>query len=250
MRHTRFLGAALVALAACKGAQTKTPVVTTTDNGQSVSPSGDAADRRGTSLARFVNAVPGSSKMTVKADSTALFGDVAYKTVTSYQEVQDNLERFTVQGGNAERAELAGNSEMLADGHRYTIVALRDEQGGAKLRILRDELVPDAGKARIRVIQGAPGLPEVDVAVQGQKDPIFEGVNYASEAGFKDVTPGRTVLEVREEDKSAALKRLPAMSLEVGKSYTIVLTGTAGRLEAITFEDAPEGKDVSLLGGD
>ncbi len=37
---------------------------------------------------------------------------------------------------------------FLSDGNRYTIVALPDDKGGATMRIVRDEVVPDSGKAR------------------------------------------------------------------------------------------------------
>jgi hypothetical protein len=51
------------------------------------------------------------------------------------------------------------------------------------MRILRDEVVPDSGNARIRVINASPGIKDADVALQGQKDPLFSDLDYAADAG-------------------------------------------------------------------
>lgn len=250
MLNYRTLPLATAALLlGCGGAQTKTPVVTNSAEGKSTSASGDAAANRGTSLVRFVNALPGSGDLAITADKRDLFAGIGYQAVTQYLETSDNLSTFSLQApGNG--AELASNSETMTDGYRYTIVALSDEKGGASLRILRDELVADSGKARIRMIHAAPGLEDVDFVAQGWKDPIFNKISYSKEAGFKDVDPITATFEIRRDKGGARLVTVPKMVLTAGRSYTIILTGVApDKLRIITFDDTVTPRAVTATIG-
>ena len=240
---------AVASLLGCAGAQTKSPIVTRSEDGKSVSPSGDAAAKRGTSLVRFVNALPGSGKLTVHADERDLFSGIEFKAVTTYQELRDNLTKFPLRRDDAAN-EMATNSEAMTDGYRYTIVALSDEKGGASLRVFRDEVVPDSGKARIRLIHAAPGLADVDLAVVGQREPLFNDINYSMEAGFKDIDPTTVTFEIRHDKGQANLVRLPKMILAAGRAYTIILTGMApNKLTAVTFDDTATPGAIASVGG-
>lgn len=236
-RRTFPFGAAAMLLLACSGAQTKDPVVTVSDDGKSTSPSGDAAAKRGTSFVRFVNAMPGDAGLNLSGDKGDLFGKVEFKAVTKYLEIDDNLARFSLRQA-ADGNEMASSNETMSDGFRYTVVGFADGKGSASLRVLRDELQPDSGKVRIRVIHAAPGIPDVDLAIQGHKDLVFNDINYGTEAGFKDIDPMTATFEIRREDGNGKMVRLPKMMLEAGKAYTIVLTGAAaGQLVAFSFDD-------------
>ena len=142
---------------------------------------------------------------------------------------------------------IADNSEMMRDGNRYTIVALPDDKGGASMRILRDEVVPDSGKARIRVINASPGVKDADVALQGQKDALFADVDYKSEAGYKDITPTTATVEIRSDNPSSKPILVKNVHFEPGRAYTIVLTGWKTKpVEVITFDDTETGGVAGL----
>lgn len=236
-----LLGAA-AAVAACNPSKTRAPVTTTGDAGSSTTPSGEAAAKRGEAMVRFVNALPSSPTVAVNSGDSALFANVKYKMVTEYRQVGDNTADFRLMTdqGKAAGEPAAENHEALSNGGRYTVVAFPEKDGsGANLKVVRDELVPEAGKARIRVFHAASGVGEIDVILSGQKDPLFNNVNYSSEAGFKDIDPVAGTLEVRSADKHTRLVSLKNTKFEAGKSYTIVLTGSpVGKVEAITFNDA------------
>jgi hypothetical protein len=242
-KQTRIM-TALLAIglsASCRGAKTDKPVATDANGNTTVSPSGDAAAKEGKSMVRLVNALPNSKAIDVSGDDQALFTAVGYKTVTPYVEVENNQVNFKLHAATKDST-LADNSEMMADGNRYTIVALPDDKGGATMRILRDEIVPDSGKARVRVINAAPGVKDVDVALQGQKDALFEDVDYATEAGYKDITPVTATVEIRREDPKGKTILVKDVHFEPGKAYTIVLTGSkTNPVEVITFEDTETG---------
>lgn len=238
-------GTALVVFAACANAKTDQPVVTTGADGKSTSPSGATAAARGKSLVRFVNAVPGAG-LHLSADERTTFYDVDFKTVTPYTEIGDNLIKFRIRSGGADSV-LAENTETMGDGIRYTAVAISTADGGIKLRVLRDELVPDSGKARIRVINGAPGLGDADVALAGQQDLLFDNIAYGTEAGYKDVAPSTTTLEIRGNDSPVPPVRLGKTPLLAGRAYSIVIApGQPRGIQAIVFNDVVRAPRTAL----
>jgi len=244
-------GAALlagIAVLACSPSKTKQPVETTKESGKSVSPSGVSADRRGTTLIRVVNALPDKKHIDIAADTRVLFSNVGYQDVTDFQELRDNVTRFSVRPAGRDTA-LAENREVMGDGARYTLVALPDEKGGVVLRVLRDELVTDPGKTKIRVINGTAAMEDFKVTVQGQKDPLFDKVSPGVEAGYKEIEPTTATLLFEPNKGKAGAIRIDHMKLDPGRAYTVVLTGTAGhKPEAVKFDDrlVRSGNQVSL----
>ena len=136
------LGTVCILAAGCGGgAQTDKPVATTTTRGTSTSPSGDATDARGTSQVRLVSALPAAQRIDLSSENGVVFSAVPYKTVTPYKELTDNAAKFSIRSAGATSETLADNNEAMADGHRYTLVALPEEKGkGAQLKAFRDEV--------------------------------------------------------------------------------------------------------------
>jgi len=251
---TYSIVAGVVLLAGCKN-QTDKSVTTKTSEGTVTTPAGDSAESRGTSLVRVVDAVPGSD-LVVRADKDAPFDKVDYKTVTPYREVRGNLVRFAVFPRSAgarvhdstmasttssDSGALATNNEALSDGERYTIFLMpKDEGDGVTMRIVNDRLERDSAKAQIRFVNAAPRAGELDLTMQGEKDPIFDNVNYKSEAGYKsiDAERGPHALTVRRDDGRTAVAPVRGIKqLKSGKSYTVVVAGLPGQWEVITIED-------------
>jgi len=238
----KAITAAVVVLAACTStSKTKTPVTTSGNEGASTSPAGTTAAARGEAMVRLVNALPTAPMVQVKSGDSALFANVKYKDVTEYREVGDKTADFKlVTSGQPTDKPAAENHEMLGNGGRYTVLALPEKDGsGASLKVMRDELTPDSGKAQVRVINAAPGVGEIDVVVGGAKDPLFNNVNFGNEAGFKTIEPATGSVTVRSADKHKRLVSVPNTKFEAGKSYTFVITGSPmSKVEAITFNDA------------
>ena len=128
---------------------------------------------------------------------------------------------------------------MLTDGHRYTIVVMRDSGSkGYETRVLRDEISDDTTQAFLRVVHAARGVDEVNVVQRGA-DTLLDGVNFTTEAGYRAVTPWTGTLEIRTEDGNRLVHSIPNLALTAGHSYTIVLTrGAGGRVESIRFDDS------------
>ena len=220
----------------------KQEVTTTTGKGESTAPSSNEAQKHDNALVRVVNAIPNGPAVALFADDQKTFDHVGYKQVTPYKEVPDRMRlNFKIRtAGQDDSRPLAENAEMIGSGNHYTVVAYHDTNNQTALTVVNDNLTPpDSTKAKVRFINAAPGAGEVDVYPRAGKNAIFDGVNFGSEAGYREVNPMKTTLEVRPEGKKNVLLAIPNTSLEAGKIYTIVLAGRtkAQKFDAITIED-------------
>jgi hypothetical protein len=225
----------VLTVVACK--KDNMPIKTTSNGETNTSPPADSAEARGHSLIRVVNATAGQD-VEVKLDDKPVFEGVKPASVTDYREVANNLAKFTVgPAGSTDKAMIAQNDQILMDGNRYTVFLVPEDVSKNTLRIVKDDVIPDSGKARIRVIHAAPGGPELDIKVAGSKDNLFSGVNFKSEAGYKDVDPANVTLEVHAKGEPKVLLRVPKVDLKRSTSTTIVITG-ASKLSFFKFTDA------------
>lgn len=243
MRTSRVLHGLLAAatLLACREAQTEKNVTTRTSAGDAaVSISGDSADKRGVALVRVVNAVPTQDRLLVRADQDHQLTAAQYKQVTEYQPIDRNWVTFEIGiAGDSIFHPLATNREMLTDGHRYTVVVMRDSAAGYETRVLRDEISDDTMSARIRVIHAARGVDDINVVQRGSREPLLAGVNFTMEAGYRAVDPWTGALEIRSAAGNRLILNIPAVTLQAGRSHTIVLTRNGGgKLESFRFDDS------------
>ena len=231
-----LLATVIVVAGACQ--KDSSPIKTTSAGETNVSPPSDSTAARGHSLVRVVNAVTAGGDVTVQLSDQPLFRDVKPGSVTDYREVTNNLANFSVRAaGTADGFMIDEKERLLRDGNRYTVFLIADNVSQSSLRVVRDDVIPDSGKARLRVMHAAPGAPELDVSIVGATEKLFAGVDFKSEAGYKDLVPGSVTLELRTKDATKVLLRLPAIALERGTATTVVITG-AGKLGFLTFTDA------------
>ena len=240
MQRGRMLAGlmAALALAACGKARNDGAVETTSAGGRTAAPSGADAANRGVTLVRFVNVIPGTASASLVSNDRTLFQSVPYRNVTSYIEIDPNVARLSLRLAGRDST-VAENREIVGDGAHYTVIAYPDDDNTPQLRVLRDELQPEAGKAKLRVIQAAPDLPKVQVLLQGASEPMFSDLELGREAGFTNVDPTRQPIVIRRDARSGPLLTITRLPLDSGHAYTVVLTRTPQRrLEAVTFEDA------------
>jgi hypothetical protein len=237
-------GGAVLLAVGCDRSRDTGAVTSKTSQGSSTAPASETLEKRDMALVRVVNAIPGQAAVVVFAGDSAAFSGVPYKKATDFREIPDD--RFNFKLGSPDKP-LAENRENLLGGGHYTMVAMPDAGGADKrnLRVLDDDLKPvSPDKARVRVINAIPGDLEISVYVRGRQDPLFDGVNFKSEAGWNEFDPIAGTLEVRPEGKKTVLASQPNVKLEGGKSYTFVISGSASKPDIIKIEDVVA-KDVT-----
>ena len=226
------------------GQTSKRDVMPATGPAQETVRAASATPTRGTSMVRFVNAMPGSPALDIMRDSTMLFGNVKFGAVSPYKEIRDSLARFALRTPGA-AIDVAVNSETMRRGAAYTVVAMSDREGGMRLHVVRDSLLPESGKARVRVIHAAPGLEDIDVAIAGATKPLFADINYGEVASVADVRPMTAGFIVHQAGARQPLLSMKSQVLTAGVSYTFILTARPTKaLALISFFD--KGADLPV----
>lgn len=231
---------AIVLASGCNEAKDTGAVTSRSGGDTSSAPAADAIEERDLALVRVVNVIPDGDPVTIWAGDSAAFSDVAFRKATPYREITDNMFNFQIRAGGVESESLAENRESLDDGGHYTIVALPSKTEGQRtLRVLDDDQKPvTSGKVRVRFVNGIPGDDDVDLFVRGREEPLFDDVDFATEAGWSDFDPIAGTLVVRPDEQKTSLATLANVKLEAGKSYTFVLAGRPGRAyELVRIED-------------
>lgn len=238
MKRVTFSTFALIALlgsAACNK-KTDQPTRTATSNGStSTAAAGTTAARQDRALVRFVNADAGHTNADLWFGDMKAFSEVGYKAVTPYTELPADRSTFKLRA-SGQNNDLATNNEGLYAGRHYTLIALHKKDGTMVLRAISDDLdAPSSGKAKVRLINASPNAGELDlVKARDRKSEIFNGVNFDSPTGFKEVEPG--TFEVRHDDKKAPALHVAPLTVQPDKFYTVIITGDRA-VDSIRIED-------------
>lgn len=243
--------AAAVAAGGCRRDTDQHPIASDTPSGASQAPPAASANERDQALVRVVNAVPDSPAVEVTAGKMSVASEVKYGSVTPYKPVPAANDDFVVKlAGKADAPVLAENNEQIMSGKHYTVIAFPGkEHDKVAVEVVTDDIVtPDPGKARVRVVHAAAGIDTVDVFAQGGTDEIFGGVDFRETTGYKEIDPSVTTLELKDTTGKNKTVARPNVSVEPGKSYTIVVTGRANgspSLQAMVIEDRVVGQTAT-----
>jgi hypothetical protein len=240
MHNRPTLVAALFVLllgAACQS-KTTTKSESTVGTKTSEAPAGNEVAKRNNALVRVVNAR--DDQVDIYFGDMKAFTEVGAEKVTPYSELP--AERHDLKllpaGKDATTSPLATNSEGLSEGMHYTVVAFKNKDGSSGVNLFKDDLINTTnGKARVRVINVATGVDEVDVYPAGQKDVLAKGVNFNSATGYKEVDPSIKSVEVHKKGDKQVAASIPDLSLSPGKTYTLFVLNDSNALKVIPVED-------------
>jgi hypothetical protein len=189
-------------------------------------------------LVRFVNATTYTEPVDLYVDEAKVLPEVSRDRVTDYSELSADRHEIELRvTGNVSSS--ATDSESLGAQEHYTVVGFSKADGTPGVEVFHDTASqPEAGKARIRLIHVADGAAELGVFPSGGKDSLLDGVNYSDESSA-DVDPGIRMLEIRKQGEKVVAIKIPEISLQAGKTYTIVIAADQDRkLRAIQLDNA------------
>jgi hypothetical protein len=233
----------LILSSGCRQDPTRDAAIkTTSPGGTTTATASDEAERKDVALIRTVYAIPAGSTVDVFADENRIFDSLAYRTVTPYREIAAQRYSFRLLPAGLNLAEpLATNSERLRAGSYYTVFAVPGDGEAASLRVVTDRnVLPDAGKARLRVVHASRDAGEFDVFALGRQEALFDGVDFQSVTDYLAVDPFVGALELKPDHQSGTMLTIPQIRLDAGKSYTLIVVGrvrTDPRLDTILVED-------------
>jgi hypothetical protein len=239
-------GATFVLGLGCSSNKTaETSPVESSGAGKGTAPASTTAKQADVALVRFINGTT-TDKDLAFGDATPFTG-VGDRDVTAYKQLPAERRDFKLYAKDDKTTLLATNSEGLSAGKHYTILAVNNKDGKVSLDPISDDLTPpDAGQAKVRVINLAPGMENVDLYAEGKTSPLISGAGLDHPTDYKNVDPSEAALAVRHgmSKKNAAV--IKDFKLEAGKLYTVlVFQDKNAKLKVKTVEDqftaAPNG---------
>ena len=212
---------------------------------------GPAASASAEGSARLVMAVPGAGpQFQLHATEGGITEKVAdaggFGQVSGYARVPAGSVSFELRGQGARV--LSRVRAQVRNGGRYTVLALGD--GGQRLQVLQDGAARP-GASRLRVVNAAPELGDVDVHLAERR--VADGLGYGNVAGYATVEPGAYALRVTRPGETSPLVARGAVPVTAGTASTAFVVGTAGEpLDVVVAADraaAPRGAPATGLGG-
>lgn len=213
-------------------------------DGKGTAPSSAAAKQADRAMVRFINGTIKSKDVTF--GDLAAFQKVGDRDITAYKELPAERHEFKLIAHDDTKAVLATDSEGLSAGNHYTLLAVVDKSGKTDLKNVNDNLTPpDAGQAKVRVINLAPSVANVDLYGAGKKA-LISGAGLNSPTDFKTVDPAEAQLTVRNGMSKKNSAPVDDIKMKSGKLYTIlVFEDKKHSLKTKTVEDeftvAPNG---------
>jgi hypothetical protein len=174
----------------------------------------------------------------VSLNRNQLFPNVFYKNVSAYWQVDAGPFTYEVRAAGASPSSrpairLTGR---LRAGRAYTVAAVGPKTD-LRAVLLNDDMAPtDPGRAKVRFISAAVGLPKVDLAVDGQL--LSPKLSFAAPSRYRPFAAGQLRVEARRSGGGGVLLR-DNLQVRAGTVSSAVLLGGGGQpREVFSFSDA------------
>ncbi|WP_170156160.1 DUF4397 domain-containing protein [Umezawaea tangerina] len=208
-----------------------------------LAPSAHAAT--GTYL-RLAHLAPGTSGvdilLTPKAGGTSvLTKGVDYGDLLDYRRVEagDYTVEWRPLGADPESKPLLSTTVHATQGRAYTVAGLGTTDK-LSLKVLDDDVtLPQAGKARLRMINAAPGSTSADLVRDGSL--LIQQAVFAEPTLYALVDPGSSSLQVTPRGASPVTL---VANLEASGVYTVVVLELDGKVTASIRADAKSSEVV------
>lgn len=177
---------------------------------------------------RVLNASPDVPGLDVYIDGSPVATTVSYGQLTDYVSVTAGERTITLYREGDHRQPLAELTMMLRKRTEHTVAAV-GRAGELEALVINDYTSPAApGRARIRMINLAPGVPAIDLYIKGGPD-IFRNLGYKEMTGFAEVSAGTVDLEFIPSGGQTPIMTIGDYHMTPGGKYILVVLGPAMR---------------------
>jgi hypothetical protein len=189
-------------------------------------------------LVRVLHLSAETATVDVYTDGARTLSNIPFKTASRYRRVPAGSHSFEIRASAASPPATATTHASVRAGAPYTLVVLGGRESFQVLVARDDFSAPPAGKAKLRIINGAPQSPPLDIGTAGGPV-LFEGVGFGTVSPFTVVPAGSLSLEARAAGTSRVMFTQGASRLPAGTIVTVAGTiSRSGRIEMIPILDA------------
>ncbi|WP_231554233.1 DUF4397 domain-containing protein [Halobellus rufus] len=233
---------------------TETATETETDTEGEPTEEGD-----GDALVRVVHASPDAPNVDIYVDDESVLTDVAFRTVSEYLPLAAGSYQVRVTAAGDEETVVFDEEVSLSADSATTMAAIGElEAESFEVRAIEDDVsAPAEGESRVRAFHASPDAPAVDVAVEGEDEPLISELEFGAASEYATVPADAYTLEVRAAGETEAVATFD-VDLAGATGYTAFAMGYLNPDEAPVDEpfdltlatDTAEGEAATTTEGE
>jgi hypothetical protein len=183
---------------------------------------------------RLLNATRSYAQLDLSVNDKTINSKIAYATVGEYGSVDTNATATKVLTSDVGTS-VSATTPTLSSGTNYTFITY-GFAGAIRTTLLQEaEVVPDANKAKLLVLNLAPDAGALDVYVTTATDPIDTATALTTNlqggagSGYIQINSGTFRVRVTGYNKRTDLRLdIPAVTLDSASVNTLILTASDG----------------------
>ena len=188
------------------------------------------------SQTRLVNAVVGPPALNMLIDGTTAIGGVPYAQASAFQPAVAGSHTVSVESTTAPGAALATGTVLFGGGGSNTIVSFGAAGSVLNVPLLDVNLPPlTATNARLRVVNANSSALNVQTYINGNL--AVGALTPGGPSLYFDFAPGTYLFSFVNAATSQSVLDVPAVTLQVGHTYTIYLIGQTGQFTSLQTTD-------------
>jgi hypothetical protein len=186
------------------------------------------------SMLRVVHNVANGPNVDGYVDGTLAIRNFSYKGTTDYLEIKPGKHLITVKIAGTNN-NIVNGEITVEPGKRYTLIVhglINDPKTIAPLLIEDNITCPELGKAHVRFVHAAAGVPPVDVS--GGRNRIFSQVSYGQVGNpeYLPVNAGTVEISVSPSGSNTPVLGPINLRLENRGVYTVIASGLVGDINS------------------
>ncbi|GEM_PF-156337 len=175
---------------------------------------------------RLIHTTYDAGAVDLIVDGGVTISNLTYGFSSSYKAINSGTRNITVTSTGTSSPALFDLNLDVAANDDYTIVAV-DVLSQIEAIYTIDDLTPSVSGAKVRLIHASPDAPAVDIKLNsGSGTTVFSNSTFKSISDYTEIVPGTYTFVVTPSGSSDELRIFNAMTLEAGKIYTVLITGT------------------------
>lgn len=196
---------------------------------------GSSGSSSSTASVRLLNATTSYASIDLTVNEVKHTSNIAFGKAGSYSNVDTSATTSKVTD-SSNSATIATTAPTLAGNNSYTLIAFGFAGYTRTTLLQEEEAAPDAGKAKLLVLNMSPDAGSLDVYLTAPTDSIDTATRSVanllsgSGSGFVSMTSGSYRVRVTGYNQRGNDIRLdiPSLTLASGGVHTLILTGTEG----------------------
>ena len=185
---------------------------------------------------RLIHTTYDAGAMDLLVDGGVTVSNLNYGYSSSYKMFTSGMRNITVTAAGTTSPALLDMDLDVVPNADYTIVTM-DVLNQIDAVYTSDDLTPSLTGARIRLIHASPDAPALDIKVgTGSGTTVFSNSNFQEISDYVEIAAGSYVFVVTPSGSSEEVRVYASVTLEAGKIYTMLVTGTYDNTDACTLD--------------